>query len=336
MMRLETPHKLWSLAGELNCVIAGSIIKSVWAPYWSLSRFDRAKKVGGQVHPSTLVGWYFSSVETYGKSLLLKLENFGIGTRYIGCNLGHGNWFVRDHYFYVMPWSDSIQIVFILNHPEGYDYQLIFYDRKHNGKLEIREHIHDLKILNRYGPPIDSPYFTLEWVQFVVSNSQPKKNTPYHLHNLLMRQEYFAGLTNKLVSEICFLANLHPNCLAINLSDDQVSRLYRSILIIFSTFSRHRGHHEYMIFGRYKCPICSANVEHCRIRNFPTYFCPVCQNPDFKEPKPISHEFVDQILAITKNLDYVKNGIEEYNARTKQQRFLSANVSEAKDGSKAD
>lgn len=339
-MRIETPYKLWSMAGDLNFVIAGSVIQQVWMPRWSLLKFDKAHHKHGQVHPGQLIGWYFSSVETYGKSLLLKLENFGIGTRYIGCNIGQGCWLTKEEFQYIAPWSDSIYVVFMMSHPDGYNFQLMFYDKKRHGKIEIRQHVHEIELLNRYGPPIDSPYFTLDWVKFVIANSDKKWGNieqPFHLKTLLMRQEYFAGTTNKMASEICFVANLHPDGLAKNLNDVQIERLYMAVLVVFSTFSRQRDYHEYMIFGRINCPVCGEKTKTYKIQNRITYYCPSCQDPNFKESKPISREYVEEILKITSKMEFVKNGVEQYNERQqlatkrKSEGILSADVSETKD-----
>lgn len=335
-MRIETPYKLWSLAGELNTAIVGSTIEEVYIPKWSLSKFDKAAKIRAEIHPRDLVGWYFSSVETHGKSLILKLENFGIGSRYIGCNLGQGCWVVRPEYFNSAPWDAFIYVLYLLKHPTGQVFQLMFYDKKRHGKLEIREKIHEVQLLNRYGPAIDSPQFTLEWVYFVF-RSQPR-GKGYEdgtvIRRLLLEQKYFAGLTNKMVSEILFLANIHPTTKVHQLSDEQIDKLYISILIIFSTFAKKRGYHEYMISGRVKCPVCDSKVETTKYANLTTYFCPKCQSPDYRKPLPVSREYVENILRITANMEYVKNGIEQWNERTRSvsgEGFLPVDVIEAQD-----
>lgn len=334
-MRIETPHKLWSMAGDLNYAIVGSLIKEVWMPQWNSNKYKREKKKKPDlIDPSQLIGWYFSSVETHGKSLLLKLENYGAGTRYIGCNLGQGLWMVKDKFAYTAPWSDSIYVIFLMSHPMGYDYQLLFYDKKRHGKLEIKEHVHQLILLNRYGPPIDSPDFTLEYVEEICENSNATwrgYEQPWHLKSLLLKQKFFAGVTNKMASEICFLGNLYPDCYAKDLNKEQISRLYHAILLVFSTFSRQRGYHEFMIYGRYNCPVCNAKVKTYKTYNQITYYCPVCQDPNFQTPKPISQEYVEEILRISKDMPYVKTGFEQRTERLAQQRLLSANVGKGKE-----
>lgn len=335
-MNLDSPHKLWSMAGDLNYVIVGSVIKDVWLPRWNYNRYKKGKRYKGQVHPGNLVGWCFSSVEPHGKSLLIKLENFGVGTRYIGCNLGQGQWMIKDKQAYILPWSDSIYMVFHCSHQDGYDYQLLFYDRKKHGKVEIREHLHEVELLNRYGPAIDSPYFSLDWVTFIVSNSKriwaDKRfitAPPGEVKPLLMRQEYFAGVTNKMASEICFLANIHPRFFVKDLRDDQVERLYYAVLVVFGTFSRINKKHDFMIFGKILCPVCESKVEFYKQKNNRTYYCPKCQDPDFREPQPITEEFVKDILTIARTMEHVKSGAELQNERVRlkrSQQILHANV----------
>jgi formamidopyrimidine-DNA glycosylase len=333
-MRIETPYKLWSMAGELNTAIVGSTIEEVYIPKWSLTRFDKAVKNKAEIHPKALIGWYFSSVETHGKSLILKLENFGIGTRYMGCNLGQGCWVVRPEYFHSAPWDAFIYVLYLIKHPSGQLFQLMFYDKKRHGKLEIREKIHEVQLLNRYGPAIDSPQFSLEWVYFVF-RTQPKIRNGSVLKRLLLEQKYFAGLTNRMVSEILFLANIHPAMKVHDLTDEQIDKIYISVLIIFSTFAKKRGYHEYMISGRIHCPVCDTKVETNKYANLTTYFCPKCQSPDYRKPLPVSREYVENILKLTANMEYVKNGIEQWNERAAARSvsgegFLPVDVVEGK------
>jgi formamidopyrimidine-DNA glycosylase len=286
----NSPYRLWSMAGELNSSIVGSRIKKAFLPHWLEMRYKKNKQLG--ISPLFLRKWRFETIENYGKSIILKLERDG-DSLFIGCDPGNGSWITQEKTSSFYKCSDSVYVFFEMVHPLGFEYNLIFYDKRRRGKLEIRPNVHDIQLLNRYGPAIDSPYFTKEWLDFVF------KSRVGRLHKLLTRQKYFAGMTNRMISEICYLANIPPTIAVHQITEEQSTRLYHSILVVFASFSRIKRKHEYMVWAKIDCSICESKIVKDRVENFITFYCPVCQHPDFRNPQPISEEFVNEILKIS-------------------------------------
>lgn len=293
-MKDDSPYKLWFMAGELNSSIVGSVIKIARMPHWIDCRYKRRKIPGD--HPVTMKKWHFESVETYGKSLILKLKSVNTRkTKFLACNLGNGRWITQDKTEKFHPCSDSIYLFLEMIHPLGYEYNLIFYDRKRLGKVEIRQHVHDIELINRYGPPIDSALFTRDWLDFVFTHVDMQMS----VHGVLYKQKYFAGMTSRMISEICFLANIAPETNARSINEEQRARLYHAVLVVFGSFSRIKGKYEYMIWSKVDCAVCESKIIKKRVRNYFVFYCPVCQDPNFVYQQPISEEFVNEILRIS-------------------------------------
>jgi formamidopyrimidine-DNA glycosylase len=295
----HSPYRLWSIAGELNSFIVGSKIQKVCLPHWIDGRYKKNRLPG--MSPLLFTDWRFESIETYGKSLILKIEKEGESS-FIGCDLGVGRWITQEKTassFYKC--SDSIYLFLEMFHSDGYEYNLIFYDKMRRGKIEIRQNVHEIELLNRYGPAIDSPHFTRDWLDFVIRRTRSNGGKPpARVHTVLYQQRYFAGMTNRMISEICFLSNIFPETLINDMTEEQIIRLYHSILIVFSSFARIKRQYEYMIWSKVDCPVCETKIKKSTIRNLAAYYCPVCQDPNFKNPQPISAEFVNEILRISR------------------------------------
>jgi len=294
----NSPYRLWSMAGELNSFIVGSTIERVFLPHWIECRYKKKRMDG--LCPISFRSWRFESVETYGKSLILKLDKEG-ESAFIGCDLGAGRWITQEKTAEFYKCSDAVYVFMEMMHPDGYEYNLIFYDKLRRGKIEIRENVHEIDLLNRYGPAIDSPHFTREWLDFVLKRTRSVPGREFaKVHSILYQQRYFAGITNRMVSEICFLANIYPFARIESITEDQAARLYHSILVVFSSFSHVKRQYEYMVWSKVDCAVCETKIIKSSIRNFLVYYCPACQHPDFKNPQPISEEFVNEILRLSR------------------------------------
>ena len=108
----------------------------------------------------------------------------------------------------------------------------------------------------------------------------------------LMDQTLLAGIGNIYSDEILFQAHLHPQNLVQNLSDKELSALYRTIRkVLKAAIERRAGSEElldrlpatYLLPHRKKgerCPRCGGTIKTLRVAGRTAYYCPRCQpNP---------------------------------------------------------
>jgi formamidopyrimidine-DNA glycosylase len=114
---------------------------------------------------------------------------------------------------------------------------------------------------------------------------------------LLLNQQIIAGLGNIYADEALFLAGIHPGRKTSSLSDDELHRLYESIVQVLHDGIEHRGtsavrglyrdifgkkgsHQEHLrVFRRQgePCPGCEGVVEQIVVSGRQTFVCPCCQ-----------------------------------------------------------
>lgn len=110
----------------------------------------------------------------------------------------------------------------------------------------------------------------------------------------LMNQKNIGGIGNMYMHDILFKARLHPQKKISDLSDDEVNRLYDSIMEVLN-LSREKGAfaHESDFFGKkgeygleyflvgYKegqpCPTCAEPIVSIKTGSTSTFICPACQ-----------------------------------------------------------
>jgi formamidopyrimidine-DNA glycosylase len=111
----------------------------------------------------------------------------------------------------------------------------------------------------------------------------------------LMDQTAIAGLGNIYTDEILFRARLHPQCRASELSEEEVQRLYASIVaelqrglelggsseMAFVHLDGSEGAYQkaFQVKGRKEkpCFVCATPIERVKVGGRGTYFCPQCQ-----------------------------------------------------------
>ena len=115
------------------------------------------------------------------------------------------------------------------------------------------------------------------------------------LKSVLMDQAVVTGLGNIYADEVCFLAKVRPNRNASSLSDKEIGRLHRAILVIlpkaiaaggssvvsYRLADGSRGNYarEHKVYGRAgeKCFRCGSVLKKTAINNRTTVFCAKCQ-----------------------------------------------------------
>src|SRR3989344_2792626 len=115
------------------------------------------------------------------------------------------------------------------------------------------------------------------------------------LKSVLMDQAVVTGLGNIYADEVCFLAKVRPNRRASSLSDKEIGRLHRAILVIlpkaiaaggssvvsYRLADGSRGNYarEHKVYGRAgeKCFRCGSVLKKTAINNRTTVFCAKCQ-----------------------------------------------------------
>ena len=174
--------------------------------------------------------------------------------------------------------------------------KLIYNDVRQFGKIwliQAKEKLPEIESLG-WEPLEDS--FTFQELSRLVQN---KKG---NIKSLLMNQKNIAGIGNIYVSEILFLAGIHPLRKANSLTENELRKLFLSIRSTLNRAVLARGmtmedesyfdllgepgnyREEVLIYGKKKghCPICGHNLSVIRIENRSTYLCPICQ-----ETKPV-------------------------------------------------
>ncbi|MGE5575848.1 MAG: Fpg/Nei family DNA glycosylase [Syntrophothermus sp.] len=116
------------------------------------------------------------------------------------------------------------------------------------------------------------------------------------IRNLLMEQEFLAGIGNAYADEILFRAGIHPKRAAHSLSSEEAERIYRTIKELFAEAQAEiRAHlakdlkgkvrHFFKVRGREGelCPVCGAKIVRRTHGLNEMCFCPKCQ------PAPAGH-----------------------------------------------
>lgn len=301
-----------TIVKDLDAVIRGGTIVRVKHSAWFTER--KIRKKPGQIIMDDLLGWTFSGVVRVGKALVFKLENPGIGNHYIASRLGmSGHWSLKPGHIEEPVHKHWGLNVWLSNGTE--QASLIYTDTRGFGTLEIQKEWQDLKSIKIYGPEINSSAFSIDWVKFVCSrHSVPIKA-------LLLRQEYFPGVGNYLASEILFSAHIHPSASAKSLNEGQIKRLFTAIhttihraaegggATLYSWKNAHgqpgNTQESLLVYGRkgQPCIVCGTQIDKVTVGGRGTFFCRVCQAPDWQPPKAVDESFVQSIADVVKDVD---------------------------------
>jgi formamidopyrimidine-DNA glycosylase len=169
------------------------------------------------------------------------------------------------------------------------DLELRFCDLRKFGWLKLVEDEKELvKILAEFGPePLDSLNLD-NFRSILASSSRPVKV-------VLMDQKKIAGIGNIYANDALFLAKVHPEKKANQLSNEEVERLFGAIEKVLKAGIKYRGASDqyyldalghkgsyqdhFLVYGREgrKCFKCNGEIKKIKLAGRGTYYCPNCQ-----------------------------------------------------------
>lgn len=145
------------------------------------------------------------------------------------------------------------------------------------------------ELVGKLGPEPLSPQFSPEIL------AQILKNRSAPIKTLLINQHLIAGIGNMYADEILFVARIHPQKKAKELSAIEIERLFKAISEVLTTAIENKGAtvRDYKLpdgkpgraqlrfkvvrKGGKPCSICSTSIERIEVGGRITYFCPKCQ-----------------------------------------------------------
>ena len=165
--------------------------------------------------------------------------------------------------------------------------RLLFADVRRFGRMWL---VADpLAVVGGLGPEPLSPAFTPE----LLRQRLLKRKAP--IKAVLLDQSLLAGVGNMYADEALFLARIHPEETAAQLSAPKVRRLHAAIRKVLRDAigqkgasdrdyfrpdgSRGSAHHTFNVAHRRgeTCRVCGTPIERIVVRGRGTYFCPHCQ-----------------------------------------------------------
>lgn len=241
------------IAEKLRSRIQGLQLLSV-----SLLRTDRLTKSGQScaTHRELITKWpqishLFPSVcldvITRGKQIFFFFENGIVFNSGLGIE---GHWYLNSPGQY----TDFALIFGSLEGPFQVEQVRIYYDDQiRYGTLSITHYLTAIeKMFRDYGPDflniqhpqeIDSrvravlpseffqvPTFDLFWSEL----SLPRRSRMSLCTFLLSHQEYFSGVGNWILNEVCYLARIHPNRILGSISREEAENVFQSVISVIS------------------------------------------------------------------------------------------------------
>lgn len=167
---------------------------------------------------------------------------------------------------------------------------LFFNDLRKFGYLKIvdEQELENIIAAN-YGPePLDNNFVQIDFRDQI---KRKKKN----IKAILLDQKLVAGLGNIYVDEVLFTAGVRPGRLATSLNNQELKKIYQSIIKILSQAIKYRGttfsnfvdsegkkgnfSTRLKVYGRGKLPCyhCSSAIIKTKIAGRGTHYCPHCQ-----------------------------------------------------------
>ena len=166
---------------------------------------------------------------------------------------------------------------------------LRYRDDKRMGKVHVLGPDEDLSEVHGFaelGPDVG----TFDWSE--ADFASRARATRRELRNLLQDQTFLAGTGNAYADEILWEAKLHPKRRVGTLSDDEVSRLFRSLKEVIARGVRAveeglppelgtkiRDHMRVRLRKGKPCPRCGTPIVKTRHGLDDMYLCPRCQPP---------------------------------------------------------
>jgi len=272
------------ISNELNTSLPNFEVKSV-----DLSQ-EYMKRMRPEGDFRKLKGFTFIGVERIGKALIFNLQN-NYETICFGNRLGKSaGWLLLAG----TGMGDSCEATLHLKSP-SMECFLVYRDPSKSGKVEIREHRHEVESVRIYGPEIKSSQFTIDWVEFFCGRHQMP------IFELLMEPRYLPGVEKQLSSEILFRANINPAKPSWSLTRTQIKRLFKAIHTVINGHITAKGSgldSELCVYKREgdSCYVCQSIIRREKVKKRFGYYCFNCQSDDWTPPKPIAEEFVSLVI----------------------------------------
>ncbi|MCL2546538.1 MAG: hypothetical protein FWE06_05000 [Oscillospiraceae bacterium] len=260
-------------AQQMNDTLQGKAIKEI-----SLLQ-EKCVNIPPDEFQHRTKGAKVETVYNKGKWILTRLNN----GEYILLSLGMGAdvlYFEDESHL-----PEKYQIKVLFTDGSGYTARFWWFGKfllASNNELAVESNTKDIAI-----DPFDKK-FTLEYFTSLLAGKKTQ------VKSFLMNQKNVGGIGNMYMHDILFGARLHPQKKISDMSDDDVKRLYQSILGVLN-LSCEKGSFSYEkdIFGQsgsftvddflvgYKegqpCPICGTEIISIKTGSTSTFVCPVCQ-----------------------------------------------------------
>jgi formamidopyrimidine-DNA glycosylase len=162
---------------------------------------------------------------------------------------------------------------------------LQYFDSRKMGKIYVVES-GGTQVIPGYdnqGVDLLSAKFTLKLFQERIRGRR------HQVRVFLMDQSVLSALGNAYADEILFAAGVHPKTRCDQLSEEQVERLYRSVVSVLrwgiekveeadrGIDAKVRGHLKVRNRRGKPCPACGTTIRRTGVLGYDSFFCPECQ-----------------------------------------------------------
>jgi len=228
-----------------------------------------------------VIGKKIERLDRIGKYLLLRLSDDYVIVIHLR---------MTGQLLYAAQYEDVTKHTHLIFHLDN-NYHLRFVDIRQFGTIYLLkgDELKTIKGLSALGPEPLSKDFTAAFLGERL-NKKTKK-----IKQVLLDQDVVAGLGNIYADEVLFEAGILPDRRANTLIEDEINRLYQSIVQIIKEAISHRGtsfrdyvdgdgekggHQEYLqVYRRtdQPCSRCQCHIKREKIAGRSSHFCPGCQ-----------------------------------------------------------
>lgn len=255
----------------------------------------RATKIF-QGNVKDVIGAKIKNIRRRAKILILDLDNgqsLVVHLKLTGQLVYHKDG-LRATFGHPIPFAGTVlpakttHIIFTFN-----DESVLYYnDLRKFGYIKVvkTSEVEKLKVMEEFGPEPLTKEFTLERFQeILLCRKMPVKF-------VLMDQTQVAGVGNIYANEALFLAGIHPTKKANTLTEEQIEKLYKTLLQVLKEGIKYGGSSEnayvnalgglgkmqehFRVYGRASQPCpnkCGGVVKRITLTGRGTFFCESCQ-----------------------------------------------------------
>ena len=112
---------------------------------------------------------------------------------------------------------------------------------------------------------------------------------------VILRSEYFAGVSVKVANEILFEAKLNPFVLANQLTEKETKQLREAVIEVFSR-QISGTLCPFMVHNSINCPSCNSRISRKSLKKKVFYWCATCQAVG--QNKDVPQTFVDMVASV--------------------------------------